>query len=207
MSRCLPNPYAYFTTDASPHESVCKEDKGSDLRLSMSLAGGQTVELSADQAGLGQLSSRTSELATSASDHEMEFGIAQTAICSLTAVNELLRIRFLELSPSRMRLPSAPGARNLGNSGDNLSAVLEGICSDSKRKSVLISWLQDLTPMDVQTLEFPRDPSGRVHLRLVERSGRQISAYSASDGTLRFLAILAALLSRGSTTPLFPRRD
>ena len=49
--------------------------------------------------------------------------------------------------------------------------------------------------MDVKGFEFPRDPSGRVHLQIVERNGRKVSAYSASDGTLRFLAILAALLS------------
>ena len=48
--------------------------------------------------------------------------------------------------------------------------------------------------MDVKDFEFPRDPSGRIHFRIVERSGSKISAYSASDGTLRFLAMLAALL-------------
>ena len=48
--------------------------------------------------------------------------------------------------------------------------------------------------MDVADFEFPRDPSGRVHLMLCEANGRKVSAYSASDGTLRFLAMLAALL-------------
>ena len=48
--------------------------------------------------------------------------------------------------------------------------------------------------MDVRDFEFPRDPSGRVHLQIVERNGRKVSAYSASDGTLRFLAMLAILL-------------
>ena len=57
-----------------------------------------------------------------------------------------------------------------------------------------MSWLQELTPMDVKDFDFPRDPSGRVHLQIVERNGRKVSAYSASDGTLRFLGILAALL-------------
>ena len=48
--------------------------------------------------------------------------------------------------------------------------------------------------MDVRDFEFPRDPSGRVHLQIVEKNGRKVSAYSASDGTLRFLAMLTALL-------------
>ena len=106
----------------------------------------------------------------------------------------LERMRFLELSPERMREPSLPGQNVLGDGGENLATVLEEICTDADRKEALISWLQELTPMDVKEFEFPRDPSGRVHLRIVERSGRRIFAYSASDGTLRFLGLLAALL-------------
>ena len=104
-------------------------------------------------------------------------------------------MRFLELSPERMREPSVPGATVMGDSGQNLPSVLDSICADFRLKTPLISWLQELTPMDVSDFEFPRDPSGRVHLRIVEQDGRSMSAYSASDGTLRFLAMLAALLS------------
>ena len=107
----------------------------------------------------------------------------------------LIRIGFLELSPSVMRSPSVPGATRLGESGDNLPTVLEAICSDNKRREVLTSWLRELTPMDVEGFEFPHDPSGRIHLQLLEKNGRRISVSSASDGTLRFLGILAALLS------------
>ena len=104
-------------------------------------------------------------------------------------------IRFLELSPARMREPSIPGATTLGDYGQNLPTVLDAICADPQRERTLMSWLQELTPMDVKDFEFPRDPSGRVHLQIVERNGRKVSAYSASDGTLRFLGILAALLN------------
>ena len=105
------------------------------------------------------------------------------------------KMRFLEFSPERMREPSIPGSTILGDSGENLPSVLEAICADSGRERTLMSWLQELTPMDVKDFDFPRDPSGRVHLHIVERNGRKVSAYSASDGTLRFLGILAALLS------------
>ena len=103
-------------------------------------------------------------------------------------------IHFLDLVPDRIREPTFPGQNRLGDGGENLPSVLEAICTDSERGRTLMSWLQELTPMDVKDFDFPRDPSGRVHLHIVERNGRKVSAYSASDGTLRFLGILAALL-------------
>ena len=105
---------------------------------------------------------------------------------------------FPELSPDRMREPSLPGAEMLGDFGENLPTVLEKICTDTKRKEILTSWVHELTPMDVADFEFPRDPSGRVHLMFCETNGRKVSAYSASDGTLRFLAMLAVLLGENS---------
>ena len=107
----------------------------------------------------------------------------------------LENMRFLELSPKRMREPSVPGANILGDHGQNLPTVLEAICADADRKQTLLSWFEELTPMEVDGFEFPRDPSGRVHLYITEHNGRKVSAYSASDGTLRFLGILAALLN------------
>ena len=107
----------------------------------------------------------------------------------------LSSIHFLDLVPDRIREPTFPGQNMLGDGGENLPSVLEAICTDSERERTLMSWLQELTPMDVKDFDFPRDPSGRIHLQIVERNGRKVSAYSASDGTLRFLGILAALLS------------
>ena len=104
-------------------------------------------------------------------------------------------MRFFDPSLARMREPSIPGANTLGDYGQNLPSVLESICADADRKQTLLSWFEELTPMDVAGFEFPRDPSGRVHLYITERNGRKVSAYSASDGTLRFLGILAALLN------------
>ena len=103
-------------------------------------------------------------------------------------------MRFLELSPERLREPAFPGATVLGDSGENLPVVLRDICADPKRQEILVSCIAELTPMDVTGFEFPIDPSGRVHLTLCEANGRKVSAYSASDGTLRFLAMLAVLL-------------
>ena len=50
--------------------------------------------------------------------------------------------------------------------------------------------------MDVADFEFPSDPSGKIHLVICETNGVRVSANCASDGTLRFLAMLAALLGQ-----------
>ena len=71
-------------------------------------------------------------------------------LARLATALELVKVSFLELSPERMREPCLPGADRLGNSGENLPAVLEAICADPKCKHALLSWLQELTPMDVR---------------------------------------------------------
>ena len=108
--------------------------------------------------------------------------------------NLFANIRFLDFVPDRIRQPSFPSQTVLSDSGENLPTVLKKLCAEREKKALLMQWIQELTPMDVEGFEFPEDPSGRVHLVLREKSGRTISAYSASDGTLRFLAMLAALL-------------
>ena len=74
-------------------------------------------------------------------------------------------MRFFEFDPDRIREPAFPGQQTLGDRGENLPAVLETICAEPDLKRNLISWLEGLTPMDVTDLEFPRDPSGRIHLQ------------------------------------------
>ncbi len=53
-------------------------------------------------------------------------------------------IRFLDLIPEFMRKPAFPGQTTLGDSGENLPTVLQEICSDPKRKSVLTEWIREL---------------------------------------------------------------
>ena len=110
-----------------------------------------------------------------------------------SVVDVLANVRFLEFSSERMREPAFPGQTKLGDRGENLPAVVKALCADTRHERALIDWMRELTPMDVRSFAFPDDPSGRVHLRIQE-AGREISADSASDGTLRFIAMLAALL-------------
>jgi hypothetical protein len=110
------------------------------------------------------------------------------------AIHAFSSMRFVDLSPDAMRLPSIPGQVILGDRGENLSSVLQAICADPAHRRGLLEWVRELTPMDVVDFAFPTDQTGRVLVSLVEQGGRAVSAYSASDGTLRFLAMVAALL-------------
>lgn len=104
-------------------------------------------------------------------------------------------VRFLDLDPNSLRRPSIPGQTVLGDKGENLSSVLQAICADATAKQSLIEWTKELTPLDVMDLDFPEvSLDGKVQLQLIEQGGRKISAESASDGTLRFLAFAAAVL-------------
>ena len=59
----------------------------------------------------------------------------------------LAGINFLDIVPDRIREPTFPGRHVLGDSGENLPAVLEAICREPQRKDVLMAWLREITPM------------------------------------------------------------
>ncbi|NLX54787.1 MAG: ATP-binding protein [Planctomycetaceae bacterium] len=103
-------------------------------------------------------------------------------------------MRFLDLAPDAMRIPSLPGQDILGDRGENLSSVLQSICESASTKAAILEWIRELTPLDVTDFEFVSDQTGKILVTLIESGGQKTSAYSASDGTLRFLAMIAAML-------------
>ena len=169
---------------ASATVYTSKENLDSTLWLRVGKSGESQIGVSRSQPALTQISQKIKVVWY---QHIAEVGLDFF----------LERMRFLDLSPERMREPAFPGATVLGDSGENLPVVLKDLCVDPEREKILTSWIAELTPMDVTGFEFPTDPSGRVHLTLCEANGRKVSAYSASDGTLRFLGVLAALLGDG----------
>jgi predicted ATPase len=102
-------------------------------------------------------------------------------------------MRFFSFSPEAMRRFSLPGQTVLDDKGENLSSVLQHLCADPTNKYIFLTSLQELTPMNVQDIDFFELPDGRILLTLIEENGHRTTAYTASDGTLRFLAIMAAL--------------
>jgi predicted ATPase len=131
---------------------------------------------------------------TQMTGHDSENVVPSQARIADRVTGALERMRFLDLSPKAMREPSVPGQTVLGDRGENLSSVLKAICEDEKLKKQLTAWVRELTPMDAVDFKFPTDFQGRTLVTLVEEGGEETSAYSASDGTLRFLAVIAALL-------------
>ena len=177
-----------YTSHPAHGDPVAAQDDDTHLLLRMAKAGsqrkyGDRIAVRPDQPALTQIREHR-RVARAYKKYANE------------VIDVLSNMRFLDLVPDRMRQPSFPGQTILGDGGENLPTVLRQICADPERKTSLIDWVRELTPMDVADFEFPVDRvTGLVQLVVVEKGGKTCSAYSVSDGTLRFLAMLAALLA------------
>jgi predicted ATPase len=111
------------------------------------------------------------------------------------AVRDRLRdILFLDLRPSLMRGYRPMNGGRLGISGENLSPVLHSL-AEAGRLADVVGWLGELSSSEVEGIAFDSTQLREVMMMLVEAGGRRISARSASDGTLRFLGEVVALLT------------
>lgn len=103
---------------------------------------------------------------------------------------------FLDIRPSLMRDYRPTKAGQLGTSGENVSPVLFALKEQEPgRFEDVVDWLSELSAPALETIEFDKTRLDEVMLFFVEKGGRQVSARSASDGTLRFLGELVALLT------------
>ncbi len=179
-----------YTTHPIAPDSIHSKDDESHLLLRMEKTGSQKkdgcrVAIRSDQPALTQLRS-VKRVIREHKDRASEIA------------NLFSQWRFLDPSPRLMREPAFPGKTILGDHGENLPTVIRKLCADERMRQALFGWIRALTPMDVAGFDFPVYPDGRVHFAICERRGRKISSRSASDGTLRFLALLAALLDETS---------
>jgi predicted ATPase len=171
--------------DSHPNSDAPKQEGPNYLLVHLRQTGGQrrrgnTIRFISDQPVISQL----------VSHGDVPAELKRLAKFALAHIRSM---RFLDLSPEFMKRPSIPG-QPLGDRGENLSSVLQAICEDEDKKRAMTEWVRQLTPLDVADFEFVPDPTGKILLTLVETNGQRTSAYSASDGTLRFLAMIAALL-------------
>ena len=115
---------------------------------------------------------------------------------------QLSNILFLDPVPANMREYAFKTEKRLSGDGKNLSAILYRLWEESDRKEKnrerILAFIRSLPEQDIETLGFINGPRGEVMVQLVETFGGVSKAYDASllsDGTLRVLAIAAALLS------------
>lgn len=104
---------------------------------------------------------------------------------------------FLDPVPGLMRGDSYP-ANLLRGDCSNLSGVLYTLWQKEEIRPAIVEFIKSLPEQDVKDVRFFEDRRGRVSLELVESFGaveRTWSVELLSDGTLRVLAIAAALLS------------
>lgn len=183
--------YPIYTSHPGGNDPVHAQNDDTHLLLRMGRTGeqrrlGNRVAVRPNQPALTQLE-----------EHKRVFRIHKSS--AKGALEAFANMRFLDLEPQKMRQPAFPGQTVLGDGGENLPSVLREICSDPELESRLAEWIRELTPMDVRGFEFPIDPTtGWVQLVIRESNDRRVSAYGASDGTLRLLAVLAALLGSKS---------
>jgi predicted ATPase len=84
--------------------------------------------------------------------------------------------------------------------GENLSAVLFKLASNPKQRQTVLEWVQELCPQEIVDFDFIETKLGDVLLAVKEPKGTTISARSMSDGTLRFLTIIVAMLTAKEAT-------
>jgi hypothetical protein len=134
-----------------------------------------------------------------AEDPDKEAAIALTKMLR----NEMLMMRNFDWDPVIMRDSVLPGYTSIGSRGEGLASVLHHIFQAPNLKATFLDWLQALTPLDAVGFEFMPEGSGKLALLIAEGNGHKVSAASASDGTLRFLAMLAAYFSAPSDSLYF----
>ena len=112
--------------------------------------------------------------------------------------NLLSSIVFLDPQPSAMRGYSFKSDRNLSGDGTNLSGVLYNLCSQPETEDELLKFIKTLPEQDIKDITFIETERAKAMVKLTETFGDVESLYDAtqlSDGTLRVLAIAAAVLS------------
>lgn len=114
-------------------------------------------------------------------------------------IRETLRnIVFLDPQPSVMRGYAYQKDDQIKEDGQNLSAVLYRISQNQLEKIKLLDFVRSLPEQDITDIQFIKTDRNDVMVRLVESFGqhsRSVDAPLLSDGSLRVLAIGAALLT------------
>ncbi|WP_441964557.1 AAA family ATPase [Mycolicibacterium houstonense] len=112
-------------------------------------------------------------------------------------------IFILDPDPHQMREYVPDRDNVLRRNAENLSATLKRLVEDPDVQDTLLEMTRSLSEAQVSGLTSVTSPLGDVMVTIEEMIGgvrRKVSARLMSDGTLRFLAIAAAMLDRPEPT-------
>lgn len=176
---------------AAPETILSKSTKGTKLIVNKSPGGNDNYYSEVyRESGKGwvpsfKLGPKKSALANLPED-ESKFPVS-TWLKSLLAEG----VQFLTLNSQLMRQPSAPGLGfQFRLDGSNLPWVIDDLRKkNAKRFSAWIEHIKTALPdvNDVVTVEKPEDK--HRYLKVIYKDGLDVPSWTASDGTLRFLAL------------------
>lgn len=115
-----------------------------------------------------------------------------------TVIDNMKNILFLNPEISQMRGYSVINDIDLKVNASNISSVLYQLCKDKESKRLLLDIMSKLPENEVRDISFEEGPLNDVILFLNEIYGQKeerVDSSRLSDGTLRCLAIIAALLN------------
>ena len=115
----------------------------------------------------------------------------------------LSNVFILDPVPHQMREYVSEKDVQLRKNAENLSPVLANLLENRATRSVLLDMTRSLSEAQVSKMDIVTSELGDVMVTIQERIGtevEQIPARLMSDGTLRFLAIAAALLDLSQAT-------
>lgn len=118
--------------------------------------------------------------------------------CIETVINNLKNILFLDPDPSEMRDYVRTTDIELKPTGSNVSAVLKQLCADEKKKEQFLNIVKSLPENEITDISFIDTTLGDVIFALNEKYGDKaevVDAKRLSDGTLRCVAIVTAILT------------
>lgn len=113
-------------------------------------------------------------------------------------ITSMKNILFLNPETSSMRSYSHINDIEIKVNASNISSVLNHICKDCVKKEEVLKIMKQLPENEITDITFVEGPLNDVILFLQEKNGQRtekIDAARLSDGSLRCLAIVAAVLS------------
>ena len=123
--------------------------------------------------------------------------VAEAEQAHIQACIAVLRnMQRIDPSPSVLRDYSrAQTAKRMGERGENFAALVKTILSDPRDHEAYVSWLKQLTPVELDDVSVL---SGALSepLFAIREAGVDRPAPTLSDGTLRFAAIAAAFFQK-----------